>query len=246
MSNYLINFESKQLTLLDSRFYTTPEEGWVPSVTTILSAYPKDAHFFKWLKENGEEADAIRDAAGRRGSAVHELTERYDRGEEISLVTDTGALEVGLEEWSMFERYVDFSTRHKPEIILNEQNFVSAKLGYAGTVDRIIDLKGVKYLIDIKTSNNLHPSYWLQLAAYKELIKVVANIDVDAVAILWLNAKTRTYGNGAAMQGPGWQFVKKEDTTADINLFYCTKTLWEAQNKDIKPRQLTYKLNYKK
>lgn len=246
MSNYLINFEAKQLTLLDSRFYTTPEEGWVPSVTTILSAYPKDLHFLKWLKENGEESDQIRDAAGRRGSAVHELTERYDRGEEVSLITEDGRLDVGLQEWAMFERYVEFSKKYNPEIILNEQNFVSAKLGYAGTVDRIIVLNGKRYLIDIKTSNNLHETYWLQLAAYRELIKEVADLEVDEVAILWLNAKTRTSGKGDAIQGLGWQFVSKADTAHDYDLFHCTKTLWQHQNKDIRPRQLTYKLNYKK
>ena len=80
MSNYLIDFKSQQLTFLDSRFYTTPSGGFVPSVTTILEAYPKTYSYYQWLKEVGKDADAIRNAAGDRGSIVHKLTERYDAG----------------------------------------------------------------------------------------------------------------------------------------------------------------------
>lgn len=246
MSNYTINFESKQLTLLDSRFYTTPEEGWVPSVTTILQAYPKDLHFLKWLKENGEEADAIRDAAGRRGSNVHALTEQYDAGLEVSLITDEGRVNYSLEEWAMFERYVDFSLKHSPEIIQSEQNYVSKALGFAGTVDRIIKLYNETILVDIKTSNTIHPSYWLQLAAYRELLRANANIEVDKVAILWLNAKTRTEGRKDQIQGLGWQLITKADTDHDWELFKHTHALWLAQNKDITPRKLTYSLTHKK
>lgn len=246
MSNYTINFQSKQLTLLDSRFYTTPEEGWVPSVTTILQAYPKDLHFLKWLKENGEEADAIRDAAGRRGSNVHSLTEQYDAGLEVSLINDEGRVNYSLEEWSMFERYVDFSLKHSPDIIQSEQNYVSKALGFAGTIDRIVKLYNQTYLLDIKTSNTVHQSYWLQLAAYRELLRANANIEVDKVAILWLNAKTRTEGRKDQIQGLGWQLISKEDTHDDWELFKHTHAMWLAQNKDITPRKLTYSLTHKK
>lgn len=246
MNNYTINLQTKQLTLLDARFYTTPEEGWVPSVTTILEAYPKDAHFFEWLKENGEESDTIRDAAGRRGSNVHQMTEEYDAGVEVSLLSHDGKINFSLQEWSMFERYVDFTNRYTPTILQTEQNYVSQSLGYAGTVDRIIELQGEKVLLDIKTSNAIHQTYWLQLAAYRELIRANADIHVDRVGILWLNAKTRTLGRGGNVQGIGWQLVTKADSYDDFDLFKHTHKLWLAQNKDITPRKLTYSLTHKK
>jgi len=49
---YQIN--NKQLTFLDSRFYSTEDGGFVPSVTTILEAYPKGAAYYNWLKEAGK------------------------------------------------------------------------------------------------------------------------------------------------------------------------------------------------
>jgi hypothetical protein len=130
-----------------------------------------------------------------------------------------------------------------------EQHFADSSLGFAGTVDRVIRLNGKNILMDIKTSNNLHNSYWLQLAAYKELL--VASLDgpaIDEVGILWLNAKTRTTGKNGAIQGIGWQLVTKDvnDTVADWDAFYHTKCLYESLNNDVRPRNISYQLKHKR
>ena len=120
----------------------------------------------------------------------------------------------------------------------------SEKLGYAGTLDRVITIDGKTYLVDIKTSNSIYPSYWLQLAAYRELLGDLHKI--DGVAILWLNAKTRTRGKKGDIQGVGWQMVIREDSTQDLKLFNNTFELWKALNEDIKPRVLSYNLKHQK
>ena len=124
-----INNNTNQITFSDNRFYVTESGNYVPSVTTIGDAYPKGAEYFSWLKKVGEDADTIRDEAGRRGSIVHELTERYDSGEEINLIENGGKIGFKLSEWSMFERYVDFRKRHEVENKLMEVNMISEKLG---------------------------------------------------------------------------------------------------------------------
>lgn len=245
MSTYFINTNTKQITFTDNRFYTNEAGQHVPSVTTILQAYPKDAHFFKWLKEVGEDADTIRDEAGRRGSIVHKLTEEYDAGMEINLLNTDGNIGYKLAEWSMFERYVDFRKSHELEVLLSEVNIIDPKLGYAGTVDRVIRYNGKTILVDIKTSNAIHDQYWLQLAAYSELIKKNAKkIKIDNVAILWLNAKTRT---SKQFQGIGWQLVFRDNAERknDLELFKATQKLWTAQNKNLQPKSLQYNLTHK-
>ena len=246
MSKFIIDLQARQLTMLDARFYYDTNGEFVPSVTTILEAYPKDAHFFKWLKEVGTDADAIRDEAGRRGSVVHQLTEQYDNGEEVSLLNMDGNLQYKMLEWSMFERYVEFSTRFKPEILMSEQNFVNSFLGFAGTLDRVIKMNGLTYLIDIKTSNVIHDSYWLQLAAYRELLLQNKGMEVDFVGILHLNAKTRTEGKIGAIQGQGWQLIQQRDTAKELSLFDKVRDLWLEQNKDAKPKRASYTLTHKK
>jgi len=249
MSNFFIDTNQRQITFTDNRFYTAESGAFIPSVTTILQAYPKDAHFFQWLKQVGEEADTIKDEAGRRGSIVHSLTERYDAGEEINLLDNGGNINFKMSEWTMFERYVEYRQQVEQEIMFSEINFISEQLGYAGTVDRIAQINGKNYLIDIKTSNTIYDHYWLQLAAYNELIKeAYKSINViDHVAILWLNAKTRTAGKNGAIQGAGWQLIIREDAERanDLKLFNATKLLWDAQNRDMKPRIKTYSLTHK-
>lgn len=247
MSNYIINTNTKQLTFLDGRYYWTEDGQFVPSVTTILEAYPKEASYYMWLKSVGQDADNIRDEAGRRGSTVHAMTEAYDAGAVVSLLTEEGHLGYKVGEWAMFERYVEFCNRFSPKILMSEQNFVNPDLGYAGTIDRIMEIGGKRYLVDIKTSNTIYASYWLQLAAYRRLVEE-QGVFVDYVAILWLNAKTRTNGKPGDMQGEGWQMVVKEvmDTVEDANLFEHTRTLWKAQNGLQKPKKATYQFTHQK
>jgi hypothetical protein len=244
--NYRLDLATRQLTFLDSRWYTTEGGGYVPSVTTILECYPKSASFYEWLKKNGEESDTIRDEAGRRGSIVHGLTEQFDNGEEVSLMDSEGYIGYKLSEWSMFEKYVEFRRRFPFTILETEMNIVSEILGFAGTLDRVIEFEGRKILVDIKTSNTIYPSYWLQLAAYEKLLSTEAKITVDDVAILWPNAKTLTEGKKGTYQGKGYQLIfRGEDSIKDWNLFQATQKLWQAENGTSKPREMVYQLSHK-
>ena len=247
----LVKTKTNQLTFVDGRFYHDEDGNYFPSATTLLEAYPKPFALIQWMKEMGSKADEIRDNAGRRGSTVHQLTEDYDHGMECTLLDENNRPKYSLEEWNMFERYVEFSVNHKPVHAMIEQTFVSSHLKFAGTLDRICTIDGKTYVLDIKTSNGIYNSYWLQLAAYRELynhsVKQSDNMpDIDGVAILWLNAKTRTYGKNGVIQGPGWQMVTKDETSDDWSLFQAVQQLWNAEHENDKPREFSYQLSHKK
>jgi hypothetical protein len=246
--NYFIDRVGNKLTFPDARFYKTEDGLWVPSVTTILDAYPKGPAYFEWLKAKGKDADEIRDEAGRRGSVVHQLTEDYDNGLEVSVLDDFGNIRVSMREWAMFERYVEFRTKFKSHMEFIELHVSSAKLGYAGTLDRIMFLNdlihGNRFIIDIKTSNAIYPHYWLQLAAYKRLWQEKGH-RIDGVGIAWLNAKTKTDGKKDSIQGGGWQVLLREDTAQDYKLFEATHALWLAENKNLQPKEFVYSLSHR-
>ena len=111
-----------------------------------------------------------------------------------------------------------------------------------------MDIYGAKTLVDIKTSNSIYPSYWLQLAAYHKLLEAHGHKDIERVGILWLNAKTRTFGKNGSIQGMGWQLITKsvEEIINDWALFMYTHKLWLALNEDVKPKMISYQLKYKK
>src|SRR3990167_5217666 len=72
-----------QITLVDERWYARPKMDevtglpvtyeFVPSVTWICGFYPKGIPFYRWLASTGwDEAQAIKNAAGGRGSKGHQ------------------------------------------------------------------------------------------------------------------------------------------------------------------------------
>lgn len=248
--------DGERIQFLDSRFYRTASGVFVPSVTTILEAYPKGPQYYEWLKRNGQDADEIRDEAGRRGSVVHEATEALDGGAELSLMTEEGEPKYKLSEWAMIGRYAEFRERFPARIHAVETKLASEELGYAGTLDRVMTMPdGRTLLVDIKTSGSVWPSYWLQQAAYLELVHqtgFIAHMFPDGpvpeigLAILWLNAKTRGEGKGDAIQGHGWQLVEQPRPTPELfDLFRKTHGLWLAEHANDKPKTTTYKLNLK-
>lgn len=242
----LTKIQNNQITFTDARFYIADDGSYYPSATTLLEAYPKPYALLQWMKEVGTKSDEIRDAAGKRGSAVHSMTESYDNDEQVDLLGFDGQPQYSMEEWSFFERYVDFSQRFTPAYSLIEQQVISPELGFAGTLDRVGVIEGMKYLLDIKTSNGIYNSYWLQLAAYREALRVTTGVKVDGVAILWLNAKTRTNGKAGDCQGVGWQMTTREKTDKDFELFQAVQKLWMAEHASDRPKQFSYQLTHKK
>jgi len=242
-----IDLDKNRIEFLDSRFYLHDNGNYYPSVTTILDAYPKSAAFYEWLKRTGEDADEIRDEAGRKGSNVHQLCEDYDNGAECSILDQWNKPKYKQIEWAMFERYVDFRTRYqKFTIVANEMHYISPRYGFAGTLDRVFEFNGKLYLIDIKTSNAIHNHYWLQQAAYAKMWNEVNTRKIDHIGTLWLNAKIRTEGTEKNVQGIGWKLYEPEYSIdhywAVFNSVYAT---WREENKDMKPRNLSYQLKHK-
>jgi hypothetical protein len=244
--------EAGQLTFTDGRFYPHPETGaWVPSVTTVLEAAPKPYALLQWMKEQGSKTDEVIAAAGRRGTSVHTMTERYDRGEEVTLFNPDGSPACTLEEWAMFERFVEFSRGRLVQWSEIETRYVGHE--WAGTVDRVGYVEGVGHcIVDIKTSNGVWETYWQQLAAYHHLVRAARSADkhaIQAVCILWLNAKTRSEGRKGAIQGKGWQLVVLPvgpELTAHLDLFMAYRKVWEATTTAREPKQTTYQLSHRK
>lgn len=255
-NNYAVNEKTGRISFLDSRWYRVGENEYVPSVTTITNeAYPKGAGFFEWLKKNGQDSDEIRDEAGRRGSVVHNATETLDKGGELALMTPEGEPQYKLSEWDMIGKYCDFRRRFPAQVFANEMQLASKKLGFGGTLDRVMRIDGKTYLIDIKTSKEVWSHYWAQVAAYERLL-----IDTGAIAelipeefmhepihlaILHLNSKHRTNGKEGTMQGEGWQFVKAPKSNEHyFKLFQHAQGLWMEEHAGETPRATSYSLTH--
>ena len=235
------NPELKQINFLDRRVYKRGEGVFYPSVTTILQYMPKNKFFDNWLKDVGHNADLIMRKAGKEGTQVHEAAERLVLGEEISWMDDFGNAKYSQLVWSMILKFADFWKTHKPELISTEQFIWSDEHKYAGTADLVVKMDGEVWLLDLKTSNNLHRSYDLQLAAYAKGMEEVRGQKIERTGIIWLKAQSRGPSKQKGVyQGKGWKIKTIDKIEENFELFQTIYKLYKLAHPTTEPLYHSY------
>src|SRR5690606_31452396 len=104
--------------------------------------------------------EAVLDNACNRGHQIHKATENIDLGKEYEID----------DKWKDYLlQYKKFKALRKPKIKEVEQLLTNGE--YCGTLDRIMELEGEKWLIDIKTSAQINTDLVsVQLGGYKKLL----------------------------------------------------------------------------
>jgi hypothetical protein len=224
----------KQVNVLDSRFYRRNGE-YYPSVTSVLNYFPKNQFFHSWLKDVGHNSDIIASKAAGEGTQVHTAVDAFLNGEEINWIYPDGSAKYSLEVWKMILRFADFWNTHKPELIATEYHLFSDEHKYAGTADLVVRLFDNIWLLDLKTSNSLHTSYDLQLAAYAQAWNETHDEKVTHTGILWVKANTRGEGKGDKIQGKGWELKVINDIEKNFTMFKNIYEIYTLENPNFKP-----------
>ena len=177
--------EAKDTTLSSGkRFYVTPEGNKYPSITTILGAKEKP-----WLKEwqsmlGTDKAAKETKRCADRGTAIHEMAERYLNNEDYPAMTKGYDVKhiAGFNQLRTRLNHVD-------EIRGQELALFSDDLKVAGRVDCVGKYDGVLSIIDFKTSNNnkdrgMIEDYFLQCTAYALMWYELTGERIDNAVIL--------------------------------------------------------------
>ena len=214
--------QSSTLSRIDTpkgRWYQDAESGvYYPSVTTILSVWPKGEAFARWLgnADSYEAAIQKRDEAGERGTIVHDMVGRLLQGDTIP--------KEELEDSTvrkLLQGFVNFWHEHNPTLVYNEEFLVSKKWGYAGAGDLFIEIGKEVWNMDVKTSSGVYISYHIQTSAYSEAAEEMDLCKVDRRAILWLKPNTKK----------GWQLVESDESQEkDFSAFLAAKEVWQREN----------------
>lgn len=241
-----LNREFTQITTNDSRFYEDGEKTY-PSVTYVLSYFPKGKHFEEWLKRVGYNADFIAKKAAGEGTLAHDLCEQYLLGKEINLMKD-GSPQYDLHVWKMFLRFVDFWETHKPTLIETEVHLFSEELKVAGTCDCICEIDGELWVIDFKTSNHLQTTYDLQGAAYAQCYKECFGKEAARVGVLWLKSKSRGQDkSGKRLKGKNWELHESPRSQEEnIDIYKSVKRIFDLENPKHKPATQSFKTTVKR
>ena len=224
----------KQVNVLDSRFYRR-EGNYYPSVTSVLNYFPKNQFFHSWLKDVGHNSDIIASKAAGEGTQVHTAVDNFLNGQEITWIDEFGNAKYNLDVWRMILRFADFWNTHKPELIATEYHLFSDVHKYAGTADLVVRLFDNIWLLDLKTSNSLHTSYDLQLAAYAQAWNETHDEKVTHTGILWVKANTRSEGKGDKIQGKGWELKMVNDIEKNFTMFKNIYEIYTLENPNFKP-----------
>jgi len=228
-----ISDDHKQITLPDGRYYQRNGE-YYPSVTYVLSHYPKGKFFEDWLKKVGYSADFIVKRASEEGTQVHEMIEDYLNGKEL-LFLEHGIPMYSPHVWQMFLRFVDFWEEYKPTLIEAEIHLFSDELKVAGTCDMVCEINGELWVIDFKTSNHLQTTYDLQTAMYAKCFEECFGKKVDRTGVLWLKSSKRGPKKDK-IQGKGWEMYESKRTQEDnLNIYRAVRTLFDIENPNHKP-----------
>jgi len=231
-----------QITTTDERWYVKeiknevtglPEFRYVPSVTWIAGCYPKGIAFYKWLANQGwDEGQALKNAAGDKGSKVHLAIEDMIHGVQVKMddrylnKSTEQQEELTLEEYDCLMGFSDWVKERKPKFLQSEFVIFDEKVGYAGTVDCLCEIDGKKFLIDFKTSQYIWPEYELQISAYRK-----------TVAIAGLQAMTLQVGYKRNKHA--WKETIIEDK---FDLFLSARKIWENEHGKEVPSQKDYPL----
>jgi ATP-dependent exoDNAse (exonuclease V) beta subunit len=228
-----ISKDHKQITLPDGRYYQRNGE-YYPSVTYVLSHYPKGKFFEDWLKKVGYSADYIVKRASEEGTQVHEMIEDYLNGKKLSFL-EHGIPMYAPNVWQMFLRFVDFWEEYKPTLIEAEIHLFSDELKVAGTCDMVCEINGELWVIDFKTSNHLQTTYDLQTAMYAKCFEECFGKKVDRTGVLWLKSSKRGPKKDK-IQGKGWEMYESKRTQEDnLNIYRAVRTLFDIENPNHKP-----------
>ncbi len=228
-----ISNDHKQITLPDGRYYQRNGE-YYPSVTYVLSHYPKGKFFEDWLKKVGYSADYIVKKASEEGTQVHEMIEDYLNGKKLSFL-EHGIPMYAPNVWQMFLRFVDFWEEYKPTLIEAEIHLFSDELKVAGTCDMVCEINGELWVIDFKTSNHLQTTYDLQTAMYAKCFEECFGKKVDRTGVLWLKSSKRGPKKDK-IQGKGWEMYESKRTQEDnLNIYRAVRTLFDIENPNHKP-----------
>lgn len=169
----------------DGRYYVLPSGKHVPSVTTVLGRLDT-GWLEKWKARVGEEqAERVSTQAKLRGTAIHDLCERYLRNEDTATLKK-GAMPIN---WSDFRKIAKILDENVGEVFGIEYRLFSEELNAAGTSDLIAMWKNTAAIIDFKTSKYEKDSgdifsYFIQATCYALMVEELYGISIPKIVII--------------------------------------------------------------
>lgn len=195
MESLLQKIDMKELSIDTNRYQY---QGYsVPRVTEILSSMLHEDFLMIWANNIGlykhqKYKDVLQQAADK-GSYVHNAIEDHiqnDNELDLETVMPGYRTEVSY-AYGSFKLWWKIINKNKVKILMQEEKLVCPWFG--GTLDLLIEINGLIYLLDFKTSNHDSYKYFLQLSAYRYILKYYYGIEIYGCGIIKLEKKSISF-----------------------------------------------------
>ena len=143
----------------------------VPGTTTITGLLNKP-YLVKWANNLGLEgidSSKYTDEAAAVGTLAHAMVQAHLQKDELDM-NQFSKVQIDLAENALIS-FFEWKSRHEILPIACEMPMVSEALRYGGTIDCYCMLDGKPTLLDFKTGKAIYEEYFVQLAAYKNLLE---------------------------------------------------------------------------
>lgn len=203
--------------------YWHDEYGYSVGVTTILSeTLPTPIGLKEWYKlQDKYTIEKVFKEAQEQGTTTHNFIEQLNLAQEVDLSQES------LETKKQVSSYIDWVRNWNPEKMQTEQVifYLDKNMQFAGTVDIICMIDGKRVLVDIKTSNQVGLSAFLQVEAYAKAYEASYGEKIDQTLILQLGTSHKTLNTrkpimGKPSNGVGWKIHDHNKTWNDFTLTY--------------------------
>jgi hypothetical protein len=236
---YQVNEEVQRIDLFDERwYYIKDKDVYYPSVNEILSIIDKGSQFNEWLKNNGHNSEIIMDRAGKFGTKVHELIERFLKKQEVSYELIDG-FDSSTQIWHRFLIWCTWFKSIAKDIEYSEDTIeiitYDIEHKYAGTCDLFCKYKGEYAVIDWKTGNTVGDKEEMQLTAYARALEKKLNVKIPKSYIMWMPSK--------APNKNGYRIIEIENSNEIFSSFLSAKDLWYYKNAKSKPKLLQFPMS---
>ena len=165
----------------------------LPRVTEIISSMLHEDFLMVWANNLGlykrKKYKEELEQAATKGSYVHDAIEDHiQNNKELDLDTVMAGYRTEVSyAYGSFKAWWKIISRNNIKVIMQEYKLICPWFG--GTLDLLIEINGRVYLLDFKTSNYSSYKYFLQLAAYRYILREFYGIEIYGCGVIKLNKK---------------------------------------------------------
>jgi hypothetical protein len=155
-----------------------------PAVNTITSIIVPP-HLKKWFQNTSPDEQKERLTAGQnKGTIIHEIAQQMGEGKDMPVLPEFEPVKKALQAF-----HGDLKTE------VSERYVFSEKYGYGGTLDRIGEFEGKRYVIDFKSGSYSNMDLWKTEAYRRASIEMGEGSELGTM-VVYFNKNGKPFANG--------------------------------------------------